>query len=91
MTHYPRGYIALISAIIISVVLLGLATAIGQSTFFSRFNALNREYKRISLGLAESCVHAALSKISKTTTTLSKATPTTMHTMTTQRLASSST
>ena len=64
MTHYPRGYIALISAIIISVVLLGLATAIGQSTFFSRFNALNREYKRISLGLAESCVHAALSKIS---------------------------
>lgn len=59
-----RGFIALISAIIISVILLGLAVAVGSSTFFARFNALNREYKRISLGLAESCVHAALAKIS---------------------------
>lgn len=63
-THHNRGFIALISAIIISVILLGLAVAVGSSTFFARFNALNREYKRISLGLAESCVHAALSRIS---------------------------
>ncbi len=60
-----RGFIALVSAIIISVILLALAVAVSSSTFFARFNGLNREYKRISLGLAESCVQAALGKISR--------------------------
>jgi hypothetical protein len=58
-----KGFTALISAIIISVILLGLAVALGGSTFFARFNSLNREYKRISLGLAEACVHEALGRI----------------------------
>lgn len=59
----PRGFVALISAVIISTILLGLAVAIGSSTFFSRFDVLNSEYKRISLGLSEACVSAALGKI----------------------------
>lgn len=59
-----RGFIALISAVIISTVLLTLAVSIGSNTFFARFDALNREYKRLSLGFAESCVTTALGKIS---------------------------
>lgn len=63
--HTPqRGFIALISAIIISTVLLTLAVSIGSNTFFARFDALNREYKRLSLGFAESCVTTALGNIS---------------------------
>ena len=63
MKPHPQGFIALISAVIISAVLLALATAIGSSTFFARFDALNREFKRLSLGLAESCITTALGKI----------------------------
>lgn len=62
--HTPqRGFIALISAVIISTVLLTLAVSIGSNTFFARFDALNREYKRLSLGFAESCITTALGKI----------------------------
>ncbi len=63
MHTQPRGFVALISAVIISTVLLGLSVAIGSNTFFARFDALNREYKRLSLGFAESCVTTALGRI----------------------------
>ncbi len=63
MKTSQRGFIALISAVIISTVLLTLAVSIGSSTFFARFDALNHEYKRLSLGFAESCVTTALGKI----------------------------
>lgn len=62
-TTPQRGFIALISAIVISTILLSLAVTLGSSTFFSRFDVLNSEYKRISLGLAEACVNSALGKI----------------------------
>ena len=61
----PNGFIALTSAVIISSVLLVLATTVSATAFFSRFNSLNTEYKRISLGLAESCVNSALLKIAQ--------------------------
>jgi len=57
------GFIALMSAILISVVLMGLTLMVSASGFFSRFSVLHREFKRVSLGLAESCAHAALLKI----------------------------
>ncbi len=60
-----RGFIALISAVIISAILLTLATGASSSAFFSRFSALNSEYKRVSLGLAESCVNSALLQIAQ--------------------------
>ncbi len=67
MNRFPcspqKGFIALISAIIISTILLALATTLGATTFFSRFDVLNSEYKRISLGLAEACVNQTLAKI----------------------------
>ena len=60
-----RGFIALISAIIISAVLLAAVSTIGASAFYARFDSLNAEYKRVSLGLSESCVSEALLKIAQ--------------------------
>ncbi|MDB5189481.1 MAG: putative hemagglutinin/hemolysin-related protein [Parcubacteria group bacterium] len=59
----PRGFIALISSIVISTILLSLAASLGQGTFFSRFDALNGEYKTISRGFAEACTNVALLRI----------------------------
>jgi len=65
-----KGYIALISAIIISVVMLGLITAVSTSGFFTRFNVLDGENKRVSLGLADSCQQVALLAEVKNSTSL---------------------
>ena len=58
--HKPGGYIALISAIIISLILMGLTFAASSSGYTSRFNVADSGYKRMSLGLAESCVNIVL-------------------------------
>jgi hypothetical protein len=60
-----HGYIALMSAVIISLILTGMTFSLSGSGYFSRYNVLNSEYKRVSLGLAESCVNSALMKISQ--------------------------
>ncbi len=57
------GFIALITSIIISVILVGLVFTTSSSGFFSRINALNSEFKRTSLDMAESCSDLALLKI----------------------------
>jgi len=59
------GFIALMSVLIISITLLGIAFARSNNGFFARFGALNSEYKRVGLGLAESCVNVALLKIAQ--------------------------
>jgi hypothetical protein len=64
-TETQNGFIALMSAIIISAILLGFAVTSGASSFHSRFNTLDSELKRISLSLAESCVNVALLKITQ--------------------------
>lgn len=58
--YWQQGYIALISSVIISLVLTGLAYMVARSGFFARFDSLNAEYKRISKGMAESCANEAL-------------------------------
>ena len=60
-----KGYIALISAIITSLVLLGLSAELSSSSFALRFSSLDSEYKRESLGLAESCANIALLKLAQ--------------------------
>ncbi len=60
-----RGFIALTSALIISVVLIGLVATVSASTFFARFDALGGEYKRIASGLAESCANVALLRLAQ--------------------------
>jgi hypothetical protein len=51
------------SIIIISAVLLMLVVTLNAASFFNRFNVLESENKRISLGLAEACVNSALLKM----------------------------
>ncbi|MEN9390288.1 MAG: hypothetical protein RLZZ283_388 [Candidatus Parcubacteria bacterium] len=61
--YEPRGYIALISAIIISTVLLTLTTTVSAVNFAGRENALYSEFKHTANGLAESCINQALLNI----------------------------
>ena len=58
--NVQRGFIALMSAVVISVVLLLLATAGSLTGFYSRANILDSEYKEKSAALAEACVDQAL-------------------------------
>ncbi|MCI0542707.1 hypothetical protein L0Y69_03085 [bacterium] len=63
-----HGFIALISVLIISVVILGLTSLVNMTGFFSRFNTLKTEQKRVSLSLAESCANTALLNIAVSNT-----------------------
>ena len=54
-----RGFIALISILVISAVLLVLLFTLETASFFTRFGALEAENKRESLSLAEACVSVA--------------------------------
>jgi hypothetical protein len=60
-----RGFIALMSVILISAILLVLVFTLGVSSFFNRFSTLDREYKRLSLDLAEACANVAMVKIAQ--------------------------
>ncbi|MDP3741158.1 MAG: hypothetical protein Q8R08_02405 [bacterium] len=66
-TTNQTGYIALISAIIISALLLIITFYVNFSIFFARFNILDSEYKKISVGLAEACADTAILEIAKET------------------------
>ena len=62
------GFVALISAIVISSLLIIIAASLGYTGFFSRFNILDGEYKETSLGLAESCAEIARVEIANNST-----------------------
>ena len=59
------GYVALISVIIISLLLMAISVAISFGGFFSRFSILDNEYKEISNGLAEACANTAILKVAQ--------------------------
>src|ERR1035437_618998 len=54
------GFVALMSTVIISAILLAFMFSSGVSSFNARFDALEGEYKRVAVELAESCVNEAL-------------------------------
>lgn len=58
-----NGYIALVSSIIISILLLVVTFTVSSNNFSGRFNVLNAEFKERSLALAEACVDTALLKL----------------------------
>ncbi len=60
-----RGFIALISSIIISIILLGLTVRVSSGNFSARANALHAEFKSISVVLARSCSQSALLRLSQ--------------------------
>lgn len=55
-----KGFIALISMLLLSAVLSVLIFSTSTSTFFARFDTADHENKRIASSLAESCAHLAL-------------------------------
>jgi len=60
MRKHKRGFIALVSVLIISAVLLGLSLGANQSSLLARFNGMDGEYSVIARTAAEACLHTAL-------------------------------
>jgi hypothetical protein len=54
-----QGFVAIISAIMMSLILIGLVMTMSMSGFLSRFTILDYEFKQVSLSLAESCAYRA--------------------------------
>ena len=58
-----NGFIALMTAIVLSFILMITAVALNQTSFFARSEILDAEYKNRSSALAEACVDTALLKL----------------------------
>lgn len=58
--NFQKGYIALVSAVIISLLLMAITFALNFSSYFSRFNITDSSTKEMSQSLAESCLDKAL-------------------------------
>jgi len=59
-----NGFVAIMATIIISLVLLASTLSVSRNSFYMRSNVLNREFKKTSFTLAESCVYKTLQKLS---------------------------
>jgi hypothetical protein len=60
-----NGYVALISAVLVSVVLLVTALPMARAAFWARFETLDRENKKIAANSARSCADLAMLKIAR--------------------------
>src|SRR3989344_619469 len=60
------GFVALITAIILSVILLVVTITLSQTSFLTRSILLDSEFKERSTALAEACVDVAILRISMT-------------------------
>ncbi len=60
-----NGYIAITSAIIISILIMGFVFAVSFSGFFNRFNILDSSLKETVNSLAEACAETALLKLAE--------------------------
>ena len=60
---YNKGYIALTSVIIISLLLLALTVALSAANYFGRTNIMEYELKVASSNLAEACLNYAKAKL----------------------------
>lgn len=60
-----KGFIALVSAIIISAVLLAILLSLNLGSFFTRFNILDSENKKRSALLAGACFETARMNLSE--------------------------
>lgn len=65
--HYKleQGYIALVSAIVISFLLITITVSLGLSGFFGRFDILDSESKERSSALTEACIDTAILKLAE--------------------------
>lgn len=65
-THQD-GFVALISTLIISAVLMSIVIGAGAAGWYARLDVLGSESKRIALSLAESCASVALTALATST------------------------
>ncbi len=63
--NQKKGFIALMSVIIITFVLLLLGISLGFTGFFGRLNIFDSELKVRSNALAEACIEVAILKIAE--------------------------
>lgn len=63
--NHARGFIALVSIILISVVLLLTVVVSNFSNYVARYNIFNSELKGVSVGLAEACANIAILNLAK--------------------------
>jgi len=63
--HSRNGYIAMTSAVIISMLVISIVFAINLTGYFNRSNVLTSELKDVSLASAEGCAEKALLKYSE--------------------------
>jgi len=61
---YKQGFVALISSILISSILLGLALSTSSGAFSVRGNLLSREFKKMTVSLTESCIEDTILELS---------------------------
>lgn len=59
------GFMALMSTIIISVILLLIATSLSLTSFYGRTNILDFELKEKSFALAEACADTAILRLAE--------------------------
>ena len=60
-----KGFVALVSTLLISSVLIVLMYTTSTGSFYSRLDSMGSEFKRVSVGLSEACSNAALLKIAQ--------------------------
>ena len=71
-----NGFIALISVIVVSAILMLIAVTLSLNQFYNRYNILESEFKERSTSLAEACVDNALLELANDINYLGNATST---------------
>lgn len=62
---FSSGYVAIISAIIISIIVAIVLVSLGQVSFFNRINISDAHLKEKSRALAEACADTAFLKLAR--------------------------
>src|SRR3989344_9071610 len=65
MRSHPKGYIALISVLLISVSLLIAVASLSFAGYLNRFVVLDAQSKEQSLAYAEACISQAMGEIAR--------------------------
>lgn len=63
--HNQNGFVALVSVIIIFAVLIILVGITSTTSFYTRFNVLDYENKKVSVALAEACANTAMVNLAR--------------------------
>lgn len=65
-----RGFIALMSTVVISAILIAMMMSVGSASFYARYDALGIENSRQAEALAQSCINIALLALATSTDAL---------------------